>query len=100
MAAGPHSAAPRIRRRRISTASAMMSPDQLHHRGDKRVWLFLRQIVAGTRDHPMRNAVREFSRARLAVGRGNDAIARAIESNRRYRNYRQRREPSLDVGIL
>src|SRR5262249_48253771 len=62
--------------------------------------LLLRQIVTGARDYAMRATVAEFRRGRLAVGCGDDAVAGAIHRDRRHRNYRQRRQLALDVGIL
>ena len=58
-------------------------PNQLHHRRRKRLRLLLRQIMSGARDHAMGAAAREFRRAGAAVGRRRDAVAIAVQRDRR-----------------
>ncbi len=84
---------------KLSPGASSHPPDQLHHRCGERLRLFLRQIMSGTRDDAMDAVPGEFGRARLAVGRGRNAIAFAVERDRGHGDRRQRRELALDVGI-
>src|ERR1700761_7040111 len=76
-----------------------LTPDQLHYCGCERFRLFLWQVVAGARDFAMDPASGEPGAARLAVGRGRNAVALAVERDGRHADRWQRRKLALDLGI-
>src|SRR5215472_16776776 len=77
-----------------------MSSDQFHHRRSESFGYLLWQIVAGARNHAMRDAFCKFRDTRLAVSRRHHAVAITVERDRGHRDRRQRRKLALDLRVL
>src|SRR5260370_1094014 len=78
------------------TALGSILGDQLAHSPDHRRRCLLRYIVADHRDHPAQIAAGEEARMRCRFLERMDAVAGAVQHDRRHRDWRLRGEALLD----